>query len=65
MGKKIIVPVTYENNLRKWKDFNKNSLPYIKRVLHLSCVVYGLIYGRFMSCIVNGFVSIYIYIYIC
>ena len=25
-------------NLRKWKDLNKNSLPYLKCVLHLSCV---------------------------
>ena len=46
-------------NLRKWKDFNKNSLPYIKWVLHLSCVVHGPIYDRFMGCTVNGFLSIY------
>ena len=44
MGKK-----TYHiRNLRKWKDFNKNSLPYLKCVLRLSCVVHGPIYGRFM-----------------
>ena len=32
----------------------KNSLPYIKCVLRLSCVVHGLIYGRFiyMGCTV-------------
>ena len=38
-------------NLRKWKDFNKkkNSLPYMKCVLRLSCVVHT----------VNGFLSIY------
>ena len=37
-------------NLRKWKDFNKkNSLPYLKCVLRLSCVVQGPIYGRFMG----------------
>ena len=34
-------------NLRKWKDFNENSLPYLKCVLRLSCVVHGPIYGRF------------------
>ena len=50
MGKK-----TYRFcNLRKWKDFNKNSLPYLKRVLHLSFVVHGPIYGFY----VNGFLSI-------
>ena len=36
-------------NLRKWKDFNKNSLPYLKYVLRLSCVVHGPIYDRFMG----------------
>ena len=36
-------------NLRKWKDFNKNSLPYLKFVFRLSCVVHGPIYGRFMG----------------
>ena len=45
-------------NLRQSKDFNKNSLPYIKCVLRLSCVVHGPIYGRFMVCTVNGFLSI-------
>ena len=45
-------------NLRKWKDFNKNSLPYLKCVLRLSCVVHGPIYGRFMGFYVNGFLSI-------
>ena len=41
-------------NLRKWKDFNKNSFPYLKCVLRLSCVVQGPIYGRrFMGCSVN------------
>ena len=52
-------------NLRKSKDFNKkkennkkkNSLPYIKCVLPLSCVVYGPIYGSFIGCTVNGFLS--------
>ena len=45
-------------NLRKSKDFNKNSLPHIKCVLRLSRVVYGPIYGRFIGCTVNGFPSI-------
>ena len=29
------------------KGFQKNSLPYLKCVLRLSCVVHGPIYGRF------------------
>ena len=56
MGKK-----TYRFcNLRKWKDFNKkkNSLPYLKCDLRLSCVVQGPIYGHFMGFYVNGFLSI-------
>ena len=44
-------------NLRKSKSI-KNSLPYIKCVLRLSCVVHGPIYGRFMGCTVNGFLSL-------
>ena len=51
MGKKPIVSVTYENE----RISIKNSLPYLKCVLHLSCVVHGPIYGRFMGCTVNGF----------
>ena len=51
MGKK-----TYHfRHPQKWKDFNKNSLPFIKCVLRLSCVVHGPIHGRFMGCTVNGF----------
>ena len=45
MGKKPIVSVTYENETVSIK----NSLPYLKYVLRLSCVVYGPIYGRFMG----------------
>ena len=41
MGKKPIVSVTYENE----RISIKNSLPYLKCVLRLSCVVHGLIYG--------------------
>ena len=33
----------------------KNSLPYLKCVLRLSCVGHGLIYGPFMGFYVNGF----------
>ena len=51
MGKKPIVSVTYENETISIK----NRLPYIKCVLHLSCVVHGPIYGRFMGFSVNGF----------
>ena len=45
MGKKPIVSVTYENE----RISIKNSLPYIKCVLRLSCVVHGPIYGRFTA----------------
>ena len=55
MGKKSIVSVTYENE----RISIKNSLPYIKCILHLSCVVHGPIYERFMDYTVNGFLSIY------
>ena len=44
MGKKPTVSVTYENETISIK----NSSPYLKCVLRLSCVVYGPIYGRFM-----------------
>ena len=53
MGKKPIV--SGFRNQRKWKE--KNSLPYIKCVLRLSCVVHGPIYDRFMGCFVNYFLS--------
>ena len=55
MGKKPIVSVTYENE----RISIKNSLPYLKCVLRLSCVVHGPIYGRFILCTVNGFLSMY------
>ena len=54
MGKKPIVSVTYENEMISIKK----SLPYLKCVLHLSCVVHGPIYGRFMRFYVNGFLSL-------
>ena len=44
---------------RKSKDFNKNSLPFMKCVLRLSWVVHGPIYGRFMGCTVNGGKTVY------
>ena len=47
MGKKPIVSVTYENERISIKK--KNSLPYLKCMLRLSCVVHGPIYGRFMG----------------
>ena len=53
MGKKPIVSVTYENE----RISIKNSLPYLKCVLRLSCEVHGPIYGRFMGFYVNGFLS--------
>ena len=54
MGKNPIVSVTYENKTISIK----NSLPGIKCVLRLSCVVQGPIYGRFMGFYVIGFLSI-------
>ena len=42
-GKKPIVSVTYENE----RISIKNSLPYMKCVIRLSCVVYGPIYRPF------------------
>ena len=42
---KPIVSVTYENE----RISIKNSLPYLKCVLRLSCVVHGPIYGRFIE----------------
>ena len=38
-----------------------NSLPYIKCVIHLSCVVHEPIYGRLVGCTVNGFLSDKVY----
>ena len=58
MGKKPIVSVTYENE----RISIKNSLPFLKCVLRLSCVVLRPIYGRFMGFYVNGF-SLYIKVY--
>ena len=56
MGKKPTVSVTYE----KYERISiKNSLPYLKCVLHLSCVVHGPIYGRFMVFYVNRVFSLY------
>ena len=52
MGKKRIVSVTYENE----RISIKNSLPYLKCVLRLSCVVHGPIYGRFVGFLYKGFI---------
>ena len=57
MGKTPIVSVTYENE----RISIKNSLPYLKCVLLLSCVVHRPIYGDFMGVCVNGFLSISVY----
>ena len=54
MGKNPIVSVAYENEMIQQKN-----LPYIKCVLRHSCVVHGPIYGRFMGCTLNGFLSLY------
>ena len=51
MGKKPILSLTYENE----RISIKNSLPYLKCVLRLPCVVHGPIYGRFMGFYVNAF----------
>ena len=55
MEEKPIVSVTYENERISIK---KNSLPYLKCVVRLSCAVHGPIYGRFMGFNVKGFLSI-------
>ena len=52
--KEPTVSVTYENE----KNSIKNSLPYLKCVLRLSCVVHEPNYGRFMGFYANGFFSI-------
>ena len=44
LGKKPIVSVTHENE----RISIKNSLPYLKCVSRLSCVIHGPIYGRFI-----------------
>ena len=54
MGKKPIVSVTCENE----RISIKSSLPYLRCVLRLSCVVHGPIYGRCLDFYVNGFLSI-------
>ena len=60
MGKKPIVSVTYENE----SISIKNSLPYLKCLLRLSCVVHEPIYGRFMFFFyVNGFLAVNLYRY--
>ena len=60
MGKKPIVSVTYENE----RISITNSLPYVKCVLRLSCVVHGPIYGApFYGCLCKRF-SLYISVYI-
>ena len=53
-GKKPIVSETYENE----RISIKYSLPYLKCVVRLSCVVHGPIYGCFMGFFVNGFLSV-------
>ena len=54
MEKNPIVSVTYENE----SISVKNSLPYLKCVLRLSCVIHGPIYGRFIGFYVNDFLSV-------
>ena len=54
MGKKPIVDVIDENE----RISIKNSLPHLKCVLRLSCMVHWPIYGHFMGFYANGFLSI-------
>ena len=58
MGKKPIVSVTYYSYYENERISIKNSLPYLKCVLHLSCVVHGPIYGSVMSFYANSFLYI-------
>ena len=53
MGKKPIVSVTYVNGRISMKK--KNSLPYLKCVLRLSCVVHGPICGLFYGFLCKRF----------
>ena len=57
MGKKKVY-LTYENE----RISIKNSLPYLKCVLRLSCVVHGPIYSRFIGFLCKRF-SLYIKVY--
>ena len=54
MGKKPIVSVTNQNE----RISIKNSLPYLKCVLRLSCVVHGSIYGRFTGFFIEAVFSL-------
>ena len=54
MGKKPTVSVTYENE----RISIKNSLPYLKCVLRLSCVVHEPNYGRFKLFLLKSFHSV-------
>ena len=56
MRKKPTLSVTYENE----KISIKYNLLYIKRGLHLSCLVHGPIYGRFYHGLYCKWVSLYI-----
>ena len=56
MGKKPIVSVTYENERISIKD----SLPYLKSVLRLSCLVHGPIYGETVLSLYTNLVNLYI-----
>ena len=58
MGIKPTVSVTYENK----RISIKNSLPYLKCVFRLSCVVHGPIYGLSMGFLCKQF-SLYIKFY--
>ena len=58
MGKTPVVSVTYENE----RISIKNSLPYLKCVLRLSCVVHGPIYGSVMGFLCKQF-SLFIKVY--
>ena len=55
MGKKTYLFYTYEKERISIKK--TNSLPYLKCVLRLSCVIHGPIYGHFIGFNVTGFLS--------
>ena len=52
---KYIIRIKSKQRFFDERISTKNSLPYIKCVLRLSCVTHGPIHGRFMGCTVNGF----------
>ena len=54
----MINNITYRTYENERISIKKDSLPYLKYELRLSCVVHGPIYVRFMGFYVNSFLHI-------